>query len=52
MAEKQIKKCLTSLVIREMQIETCLRFHLSLVRIAKIKKKKKKMTIPAIEYVE
>ena len=37
MAEKHLKKCSTSLVFREMQIKTTLRFYFIPVRISKIK---------------
>ena len=37
MAKKHLKKCASSLVIREVQIKTILRFHLIPVRMAKIK---------------
>jgi hypothetical protein len=37
MAEKHLKKCLASFIIREMEIKTTLRFQLTPARMAKIK---------------
>jgi hypothetical protein len=49
MTNKYMKKCSIALAIREMQVKTALRFHLTPVRMAITKKTNNKMLLRKVD---
>ena len=49
---KHMRKCSSSLVIREMQIKTTMRYYLTPVRIAIIQKSKNNRAAPALQNLQ
>ena len=52
MAKKHMKRCSTSLIIREMHIKTTMRFYLTLARMAIIKKSTNNSAGEGVEKME